>query len=391
MSRSTDGNASSRNRKLKSTSKKQLRGKARERAQRRVRTMLEKVDADTGLPFAELLAMERISEALEELGYEFRDRVYPPWVTLWAFLSQVTSKDSSCASTVTRVIAYRTLTDQGRCSPLASSYVEARQRLPEEFYAKLACDIGQELDELSPSKWLWKERHVKIVDGTTTTMPDTEANQEAYPQSSGQKAGLGFPIARITALFSLSVGTILDAEISATKGKKTGEITSFRKLWRSLNSADIVLGDCLHDGYSDIAQLQDRDVDVIFGMSQSRARDFRQGEQLGPGDHFIWKRPKHDKSRIDRKTWEALPKTMRVREVTLTIRDANNKRRTITATPTKTAELYSDALYIIACHRIGDRPGRTAERKLKRRKSKFSYLTSPRARPKHEAAQVPAP
>lgn len=492
MSRSTDGNASSRNRKLKSTSKKQLRGKARERAQRRVRTMLEKVDADTGLPFAELLAMERISEALEELGYEFRDRVYPPWVTLWAFLSQVTSKDSSCASTVTRVIAYRTLTDQGRCSPLASSYMEARQRLPEEFYAKLACDIGQELDELSPSKWLWKERHVKIVDGTTTTMPDTEANQEAYPQSSGQKAGLGFPIARITALFSLSVGPILDAEISATKGKKTGEITSFRKLWRSLNSADIVLGDCLHDGYSDIAQLQDRDVDVIFGMSQSRACDFRQGEQLGPGDHIvIWKRPKHDKSRIDRKTWEALPKTMRVREVTMTIRDANNKRRTITlvttlldskkylkqdildlfrerwhceldlrsvktmmgmaemscltpemvrkeiwtyflaynlirchmaraaeeydvqprrlsfnnarhaietfndtsiaATPTKTAELYSDALYIIACHRIGDRSGRTAERKLKRRKSKFSYLTSPRARPKHEAAQVPAP
>ncbi len=454
--------------------------------------MLDRVDSDTGLPFAELLAMERISEALAELGYEFRERVYPPWVTVWAFLSQVTAKDSSCASTVTRVIAYRTLTDQGKCSPHASSYVDARQRLPEEFYAKLARDIGQELDELSPSKWLWKERHVKIVDGTTTTMPDTVANQEAYPQSSGQKPGLGFPILRITALFSLSVGTIIDAEMTATKGKKTGEITSFRKLWRSLDPGNIVLGDCLYDGFSDIAQLRDRDVDAVFGMSQSRARDFRQGEHLGPGDHIvIWRRPKHDKSRIDRGTWEALPETMRMREVTMTIKDADNKRRTITlvttlldpkeypkqdilnlfrerwhceldlrsvktmmgmdkmrcltpdmvrkevwtyflaynlirchmaraaeqydvqprqlsfnnarhaiitfndtsmaATPTKTAELYSEALHIIACHRVGGRPGRTAERKVKRRKNKFPLLTSPRARPKNKAAKGPAP
>lgn len=483
MARSKDGNASSKKRKLKS-GKKHYRRKS----QKQVEAVLNSVDTDTGLPFAELLAMERIIKVLDELGCDFRERIYPPWITLWAFLSQVSCKDSSCTSTVTRVIAYRTLTNQERCSANASSYVEARQRLPEEFYARLACDIGQELDELSPSKWLWKCRHVKIVDGTTTIMPDTEANQAAFPQSSGQKPGLGFPIARITALFSLSVGTITDAEITGIKGKKTGEITSFRKLWRSLNPGDIVLADCLYDGFSDIAQLRDRDVDIVFGMSKSRSRDFRQGQRLGPGDHIVtWKRPGYDKSRISREDWEALPPTMRMREVTMTIKDANNKCRTITlvttlldpkkypkqdvlnlfrerwsceldlravktmmgmermtclspdavrkeiwtyllaynlirchmaraaeqynteprrlsfnnarhavetfnttsiAAPAKmSAGLYANALYVIACHRVGDRPGRTAERKLKRRKSKYTYLMKPRGRPKNKEAQ----
>ena len=121
---------------------------------------------------------------------------------------------------------------QKRCSKRGSSYIDARNRLPEEFYSKMARDLGQELTAKAPSAWLWKGRHVKIVDGTTVTMPDTKANQEAYPQHSNQKRGLGFPVARITALFSLSVGTILDAEITGTKGKKTGEITAFRELWR---------------------------------------------------------------------------------------------------------------------------------------------------------------
>jgi hypothetical protein len=431
--------------------------------------------------------MERIVTALEDLGYKYRSRVYPPWVTLWAFLSQVTSPDSSCTAVVMRVIAYRILTGQGSCSARAASYAEARQRLPEAFYSGLARDLGEDLDALSPSSWLWLDRHVKIVDGTTTTMPDTEANQEVYPQSSNQKAGQGFPIARITALFSLSAGTIVDAEITGTKGKKTGEITAFRTLWRSLHAGDVVLGDCLYDGYSDIAQLHQRQVDVVFGMSPSRARDFRRGTTLGPGDHLIeWSRPKFDKSRLDRATWEALPPTMRMRELTRTITDARGKRRTITLVTTlldaekysadaifklfrarwnceldlrsvktimgmahlscespemirkeiwtyilaynllrwhmaraadtyaveprtlsfnnarqaiqtftlsvlgvsaaQAEDLYEGTLHVIASHRVAKRPGRIEPRRVKRRKSKYPYLTAPRSSPKSLAA-----
>jgi len=335
MPRSKDGNAISNKRNCKSGNKKRVVKTAKERAQEKVEAVLSEVDEAGGLPFERLLGMERITEVAEELGYEYRERTYPPWVTLWAFLSQVSSKDSSCEEAVMRVTAYRTLTGQGECSPRASSYASARHRLPEKFYARLARGIGQDLEAMSLTKWLWKGRHVKIVDGSTVTMDDTEANQADYPQSSNQKEGLGFPVARITALFSLSVGTILDLEITGTKGKKTGEITAFRELWRSLDPGDVVLGDCLYDGYSDIARLRQRQVDVVFGMSASRARDFRTGKRLGPGDHIVeWTRPKFNKSRIDRGTWEALPETISMREVTMRTKDAHGKRRTITLVTT---------------------------------------------------------
>jgi hypothetical protein len=495
-----DGNASSRSRKRKAAtkkrvrvrSKKQMPAKGKGRVCARVETTLEKLDSKEGLPFEDLLSIEQITEGMQALGCEFRERVYSPWVTLWGFLSQVSSKDSSCKSAVMRIKAYRTLHGQGRCSAHASSYSQARHRLPEALYARLARDMGGKLDAQSRLNWLWKDRRVKIVDGTTVTMPDTPINQKAYPQSSGQKAGLGFPLMRITALFSLSVGTILDAELTSTKGKKTGEITAFRQLWRSLEAGDIVIGDCLYDGYSDIAQLKSRQVDIVFGMSQSRNRDFRQGKKLGPDDHVVtWKRPKFNKSRIDRETWEALPQEMEMREITTTIIDANNERRTITVvttlldselypkqeilelfrarwhceldlrsvktmmgmehlscrspdmarkevwtyflaynlirchmaraaykhnvlprklsfnnariaietftlavigvTPALAHEFYNETLNTIASHRVGNRPGRAEPRKVKRRNSKFPYLTKPRPKPQSKAAKASAP
>ena len=37
----------------------------------------------------------------------------------------------------------------------------------------------------------WCGRHVKVLDGSTVSMPDTNENQKAYPQPSSQKAGCG--------------------------------------------------------------------------------------------------------------------------------------------------------------------------------------------------------
>lgn len=56
--------------------------------------------------------------------------------------------------------------------------------------------------------WLWRGRRVRLVDGTTVTLPDTQANQIAYPQQRGQKPGLGFPICRIVGVTCLSNGGV---------------------------------------------------------------------------------------------------------------------------------------------------------------------------------------
>lgn len=94
-----------------------------------------------------------------------------------------------------------------------AAYCKARQRLSLELIKMAAINTGHWLDRNSPDRWKWLGRQVKLIDATTVTMPDTEDNQKQYPQISGQKKGIGFPIARISAIVSLESGAILDAEI----------------------------------------------------------------------------------------------------------------------------------------------------------------------------------
>jgi hypothetical protein len=181
------------------------------------------------------------------------------------------------------------------------------------------------------SSWLWKNRPVVIVDGSTATMADTDENQAKYPQSSNQKPGVGFPLLRFVVLLSLAVGTVLECAVGRCQGKKTGEQSLFRQMWDALQPGDIVLGDGLYDAYRDIALLKGRGIDVLFGKKSSRLCDFRRGGKLGPCDHIMtWQRPRYDPSRYDnREQWESLPAEMEIREIRLTVRRKGFRTRTI--------------------------------------------------------------
>ena len=80
-------------------------------------------------------------------------------------------------------------------------------------------------------QWLWKCRRVYVYDGSSVSMPDTAENQRAYPQPDTQKPGLGFPLARIAAVFSLACGAVLDVGICRYAGKGQSELGMLRTLW----------------------------------------------------------------------------------------------------------------------------------------------------------------
>jgi len=73
------------------------------------------------------------------------------------------------------------------------------------------------------------------VDGTTVTLSDTPQNQAKYPQPAGQKAGLGFLIARLVALVCLATGVVLDAALGPCEGKGSDEQTLLCELLDSLH------------------------------------------------------------------------------------------------------------------------------------------------------------
>jgi DDE family transposase len=260
---------------------------------RHVQKECRELKSSAGLPFRDLLDERRLKAALERAGVTFRKRVFDPFTTLSAFLSQaVASRDSSCEDAVSRVLAERVANGERRCSPDTSSYCKARGRLPEAAMADVARETAQDLEREVATAWLWKGRHVKLVDGSTAEMADTPENQAEYPQSRTQKAGLGFPMLRMVVLFSLAAGGLLECAIGPSRGKKTGEQSLFREMWDALERGEIVLGDRLFDAYRDIAQLLARGVDTVFGKKQSRRCDFRQRRKLRPEDHIVmWKNP----------------------------------------------------------------------------------------------------
>src|SRR4051794_15108774 len=166
-----------------------------------------------GLPFLKLLARDPAEQGSRRCHHPWRDRLYTPWITLGLFLSQVLADDHSCDDAVARFQKFRS--DRGLPAVAAetTSYCQARQRLPEALTWDLVRRTGQAIQSRAEDAWLFHGRSVQIVDGSTVTMPDTPENQAAYPQLGSQAPGAGFPIARLLVVFSLAVGTVLEAAL----------------------------------------------------------------------------------------------------------------------------------------------------------------------------------
>ena len=160
------------------------------------------------LYFAALLSQDRIEKAFGTARWLWQGWIYTPAVTVWVFLSQCLSPDHSCRDAVARLVAWRLACGLKPCSADTGAYCTARGDLPEDVLRRLVRETGRETEDQSPAAWLWQGRKVRVVDGSTVTMPDTPENQAAYPQQKSQKPGCGFPIARILVV----VTTLLDAE-----------------------------------------------------------------------------------------------------------------------------------------------------------------------------------
>ena len=268
-----------------------------------------------GLYFAALLSEDCILEAFGAARCLWQGWVYTPAVTIWVFVSQCLSMDHSCREAVARLIACRVAQGQRPCSADTGAYCIARDDLPEPACRQLARQTGAVLEREAPPEWLWRGRRVRVIDGSTITMPDTPANQAAYPQPRSQKPGCGFPMARIVVVFSLAVGTVLEAAIGKYEGKQTGENSMFRTLYDCLAEGDVTLLDRYFSGWFDIALPKQRGVDVVVRKHQLRATDFRTGQRLGKDDHLVhWRKPPRP-DWMSSETYATLPDELTLREV----------------------------------------------------------------------------
>jgi hypothetical protein len=271
-----------------------------------------------GLPFAEHLPAGLIHRTARRLGVCFRQRLYTPAVTLLAFLSQALDHDHSCRQAVARLLAFRSASGLRPCSPDTGAYCKARGRLPEGLLRELARASGRRAAAQAPPAWLWKGRHVKVVDGTGLSMPDTPANQQAYPKSRKLPAGVGFPLLRLVVVFSLAVGTVLEAALARRCGRGHGEQSLFRSLWEQFQAGDVLLGDRLYGDFFTLARARARGVDVVTRPAAGReAVRFRGGR--ADGLPVCWLKPPRP-DWLGRRAYERLPRCLHLRAVRVLVR-----------------------------------------------------------------------
>jgi putative transposase len=298
-----------------------------------------------GLPFAEVLTAQDVQNAYAAEGCSCSANarsIFNPAVVLWAWLSQVLSPDKSCRAAVMRMVVLLASLEREACSTDTAAYCRARAKMPAAVLRRLTLQVGQQLEDAVPKRWLWHGRHVNLVDGATVTLPDTPENQNAYPQPKTQKPGLGFPMIRMVVFLSLATAALQGLAFGLYEGKETGEPALFRNLLDQILKGRIILADRYYCSYFLIALLQEHGVDVVFRMHQRRKFDFRRGQLLGPDDHLVvWHKPARPEW-MSQEDFEKMPATLAVREIRAQIRQPGIRvRKLVVVTTLRDADRYS--------------------------------------------------
>ncbi|MBW4641114.1 MAG: IS4 family transposase [Gloeocapsa sp. UFS-A4-WI-NPMV-4B04] len=223
--------------------------------------------------------------------------------------------DKSCHHAVSRVIAWLTAENAPIASCDTSAYCQARKRLPEKLLQQLFGTVAHSLEQKVTTEHLWCGRHVKVIDGTTVSMPDTSCNQLAFPQSTNQSPGCGFPIAKIGAIFSIATGAAVAVVIDVLS---THDVKLARLLYQFLNPGDILLGDCAFCSYADLIFIQNYSCDAIFRLSQARKNQVERSRRK-PLSSFesieVWHKPSTRPKGLTPEEFTSLPKTLTVRVI----------------------------------------------------------------------------
>jgi hypothetical protein len=239
-----------------------------------------------------------------------RDRLYTRWRTFWCLLWQSLNPQASGREVVRQLQALFQLEDGPSLSQEDGAYCRARARLPlSEFPKALAATAQAAGQHVAPLNWL-QGRPLKVVDGSTLTLPDTPKNRAAYPPV--QASLPHFPMLRLVVLFSLGSGALLAL---AQGSLLQSELSLWGLLLSQLAKGDIVVGDRGFGNFVVVALLQTLGVDFL-GRSLRRSDGRRRTRRLGKNDWLlVWKKGPHPSPWLTLAQWAGLPVELTVRVV----------------------------------------------------------------------------
>lgn len=177
-------------------------------------------------------------------GTNSRSRIYKVRRTFFGFLYQVLNPDCPYREIVRQIQALLALQAGALVDAGSRAWCQARARLPWDILPRLRCALAARAEQAAG---LWRGLRFKVVDGTSTSLPDTAKNQRAHPQPGGQKPGCSFPVLKLVGVFSLATGVLLD---HARGNKHPHELNLLQKLMDQFQTGDLVLTDRGFNSYT---------------------------------------------------------------------------------------------------------------------------------------------
>lgn len=199
-----------------------------------------------------------------QTGAQSRRRLFSQENTFWGFFSQILDADGGCSEVVRKFHALAASRNMTLPSSSTSAYCQARFKLEESDLESIQAHTSKQLARRDADKAI-QGRRVVVVDGTGISMPDTDENQQVWPQTSQQKPGCGYPQAYICACFNLQTGALLSYALG---NKKIHELPVLREQWGTFNAGDIFLGDKGFCSYYDVFKLLDNGVDSVITLGK---------------------------------------------------------------------------------------------------------------------------
>jgi hypothetical protein len=220
--------------------------------------------------WAMLLRPEAILTVCREIGYTtWRNRVLTPVTTIQLFLLQVLHGNTACSH----------LPHLSGLRFTATAHCQARARLPLRCFDLLLERFGRAVQRSAGDDGRWHGHRTFLVDGSTCSMPDTTALQEAFGQSTEQRPGCGFPVAHLLGLFHAGTGVLLKLVVAPLL---THDLAQVQQVHPMLAPGDVLVADRGLCSYAHLALLVQAGVHVVLRVGARQIVDFT------PGRPFVW-------------------------------------------------------------------------------------------------------
>ncbi|QDV81319.1 IS4 family transposase [Novipirellula sp.] len=261
---------------------------------------------------AELLELPKLQRVFEDHDCANARMVYTQAPTLWLLVLQRLEGGISLTDAVADLLKNHTdiLPDnrrvqENRLSENNSAYNAARKRIPLAVVEEFSHRICDHLASRAPKAFL--DRRVFIIDGTTITLPPTEALQKAFPPASNQHGETVWPIARLLVANEMQTGCALLPQVDPMYGADNkSELEQAKPIIERLPKRSIVLADSGFGIFNVAHHCQLHHQDFVLRLTKQRFRSYRKSATLvDQGDgyktfHLIWRpTPKDRRTNLD--------------------------------------------------------------------------------------------